>query len=188
MSRGNETECLVECQNKVGETVGINLMAAEVLGRLMRMSFSNHNEYDDTNRSLSLFKKGSYTGENALRAADLLLEASQAVHNTKRLLTVNYVDYKKTYECKFANTKAWLWQNHLNEFVDFLRNSPEGFDIVDGSGTFIHLPPFGYVGTVKEVSLPETTEFSAKSKPVKREVQNLPALPAQAKLYQPRQQ
>ena len=186
MLRGIETECLVECQNKVGETVGINFMAAEVLGRLMRMSMSNHNEYDDTNRSLSLFKKGSYTGEDALRTADLLLEASQAVQDAKRLLTVKYVGYKKTYECKFANTKAWLWQERLDEVIDFLRNSPEGFDIVDGSGTFIHLPPFGYVGTVKEVSLPETTEFAAKSKPATKKLSMV--LPVQAKSHRHRQQ
>tara|TARA_S200000501_G_scaffold339145_1_gene346504 strand:- start:596 stop:1117 length:522 start_codon:yes stop_codon:yes gene_type:complete len=170
MLRGIETECLVECQNKVGETVGINFMAAEVLGRLMRMSMSSHNEYDDTNRSLSLFKKGSYTGEDALRTADFLLEASQAVQDAKRLLTVKYVDYTKTYQCKFANTGAWLCQERLDEIINFLRNSPEGFDIVDGSGTFVYLPPFGPIGTIKEVSLPETTEFAAKSKPATKKL------------------
>ena len=167
MLRGIETECLVECQNKVGETVGINFMAAEVLGRLMRMSFSNHNEYDDTNRSLSLFKKGSYTGESALRAADLLLEASQAVQKVERLLTVKYVGHTKTYQCK---NMSWLWQERLDEVIDFLRNSPEGFDIVDGSGTFVYLPPFGPIGTAKDVSLPETTEIAAKSKPVTKKL------------------
>jgi len=167
MLKGNETECLVKCQNKVGETVGINFMAAEVLGRLMRMSMSSHNEYDDTNRSLSLFKKGSYTGEDALRTADFLLEASQAVQDAKRLLTVKYVGYTKTYQCK---NMAWLWQERLDEVIDFLRNSPEGFEIVDGSGTFVHLPPFGPIGTAKDVSLPETTEIASKSKPVTKKL------------------
>ena len=167
MLRGIETECLVEFQNKVGETVGISFSEAEVLGRLMRMSFSNHNEYDDTNRSLSLFKRGSYTGESALRAADLLYEASQAVQDAKRLLSVKYVSYLKTYQCK---NMAWLWQERLDKVIDFLRNSPEGFEIVDGSGTYVYLPPFGPIGTVKDVSLPETTEIAAKSKPVTKKL------------------
>jgi hypothetical protein len=142
-------------------------MAAEVLGRLMRMSFFNYNEYDDINCLFSLFKKGSYTGENVLRTADLLLEASQAVQKVERLLTVKYVDYTKTYQCK---NMSWLWQDHLDKVIDFLRNSPEGFEIVDGSGTFVYLPPFGPIGTAKDVSLPETTEIASKSKPATKKL------------------
>jgi len=96
-----------------------------------------------------------------------LYEASQAVQDAKRLLSVKYVSYLKTYQCK---NMAWLWQERLDEVIDFLRNSPEGFDIVDGSGTYVYLPPFGPIGTVKDVSLPETTEIAAKSKPVTKKL------------------
>ena len=159
MSKGIKTPCLVEYHNPAGEHIGINHLAAEVLGRLMRMSMSGHGLYEGEYKELAQFKTGPYTGPASLKTAVLLSEASQGVQEAKRLLTVRYNDYKKTYECKFSNTIAWLWQDHLNDIIEFLENSPDGFEVIDNPRTNIDLPPIGYVGVLNNVSLPETTEF-----------------------------